>query len=203
MVSRAEHRRITLEKLGAAAVALFEEQGATATIDAIAQRAGVSRRTVFRYIDTKEELAYVQPLLWFDVFDQATQANADQPLSLRLQLGAQAIASYIDADPEIARRAFAVSLQHPALMRGYASIFHRWITRIANEVLLDLNPADDLSARFRARILGSATMGVIDAVTLEWVTGNTQQTFSQLLQQAFVTLEPLWAQLEIQAASQP
>ncbi len=57
MVTRAEHRRTTLLRLSDAAIERFAADGASATIDAIAKQAGMSRRTVFRYVDSKEELA--------------------------------------------------------------------------------------------------------------------------------------------------
>ena len=42
-------------------------------MEAIADKAGVSRRTVFRYVDAKEDLAYIQPVLWLDVFEEGLE----------------------------------------------------------------------------------------------------------------------------------
>lgn len=196
MVSRAEHRRETLLALGDAALDLFEQQGAAATVNEIAARAGVSRRTVFRYVDGKEELAFVHPLLWFDVFDEALVASVDLPIAERLWESSRAIATHIDADPEPPRRAFLVAAKNPALLRGFNAVYQRWVDRIATEILADVSQDHQPTAaeRFRSRIVGSAVMGVVDAVSREWVI-SPENTFAELYDQAFTYIGPLLADL--------
>jgi AcrR family transcriptional regulator len=197
VVSRAQHRRETLLRLGEAAIDLFELQGSGATMTEIADRAGVSRRTVFRYVDGKEELAFVHPLLWFDVFDEALAASADLPLANRLELSSKAISTHIDTDPGPPRRAFLVAAAHPELLKGFSAVYQRWVERIAAEVLSSRQsdvgsqtPAD----RFRARIIGSAVMGVGDAVSREWVVSENK-TFAELYEDGFVYIKPLLSEL--------
>ncbi|MEL6983864.1 MAG: helix-turn-helix domain-containing protein, partial [Actinomycetota bacterium] len=164
MATRAENRRATLLALSEAAIDLFESDGPTVTVDAIAERAGVSRRTVFRHVESKEELAFIHPLLWFDAFDAALAANEQVPVGERLRLASMAIAAEIDADPEPPRRAFLVASVHPGLYRGFQSLYQRWVDRIAEVVaqadaktIAAGGSATDVSADpFRARIVGSA-----------------------------------------------
>ncbi len=165
MVSRAEHRRATLLKLSAATTAAYEELGAVATFDDIAERAGVSRRTVFRYVDTKEDLIYIHPIMWLEVFDEALLGVADRPVRERLLFAAHCISEHIDADPEPVRRAMMVAQTTPEFARGYAAVSHRWIERIAAEIL---GSATDAQSRFRSRVLGAAVMGVVDASLAQW-----------------------------------
>lgn len=214
MVRRAEHRRRTLLALGEAAVDAFETTGPSATIEDIADRAGVSRRTVFRYADAKEELVFVHPVLWLDVFDAGIAelvgtthdtGEGAAPLAERLRAGSSAIAQHIDADPDPPRRAFLVAASHPALFRGYNAIYQRWIERVASEVLRDSEPSSsepvssgpsgsgpsNTGDRLRARIIGSAAMGMVDAVTREWMI-TPDATFTELHDRGFEQLRPLF-----------
>ncbi len=191
MVSRAEHRRDVLSKLSDAAIELFESGGPSTTIDAIAEKAGVSRRTVFRYVDSKEDLAYIQPVLWLDVFEAGLEAVKTEPaLVERLRLASLDIAHYIDADPERPRRAFMVAGLNPELQRGFAGIFQRWVDRVAAEVLADSDP-EDSNNRFRSRIIGSAVMGTVDAVSREWIFSPPTVTFTELYEKGFEFLRPM------------
>lgn len=191
MVSRAEHRRSILSTLSDAAIELFDKDGPSVTIDAIAKKAGVSRRTVFRYIDAKEDLAYIEPVLWFDVFEAGLEAAKDEPdLAERLRMASLDIAHYIDADPDRPRRAFMVAGLNPELSRGFTGIFQRWVDRIAAEVLAAGDP-DDPNHRFRSRIIGSAVMGTVDAVTREWLFSPPEVSFAELYEAGFDYVRPM------------
>lgn len=171
MVTRADHRRATLVQLSRATTAAFEELGPTATIDDIAQRAGVSRRTVFRYVDSKEDLVYLQPSMWLEVFDEAIAEwetnRGEGSMRGRILYAAHRISEHIDTDPEPVRRAMMVALGLPDFSRGHAQVSQRWINRLALEILRDADPGD-AEAVFRSRVLGAAIMGVIDAALGEW-----------------------------------
>lgn len=173
MATRAEHRRTTMLKLSQATTKAYEELGPATTIDDIAARAGVSRRTVFRYVDSKEDLVYIQPTLWLEVFDEALELwraeHGEATVRRRILYAAHHISEHIEADPEPVRRAMAVALQLPDFARGYAMVTQRWIARIASEVAGD---ATDEETVFRSRVLGAAIMGVIDAALNEWVVDN-------------------------------
>jgi AcrR family transcriptional regulator len=199
VATRAEHRRNTLLRLGDAAIEQFDLQGPSATINDIARSAGVSRRTVFRYVEAKEELAFVHPMLWFDVFDAALVEAADERLVDRLRFASRAIAAHIDADPEPPRRAFTVAIANPELLRGFTIVFQRWIDRVAAEVLADSSTPGGPTAeeQFRSRIIGSAVMGVVDAVTREWLM-VPGASFSELYERGLCYIDPL-----LHGAAQP
>lgn len=190
MATRTEHRRATLLQLSDAAIELFAESGTAATFEQIAERAGLSRRTIFRYVERKEELAYVHPLLWLDVFEAALDDAADLSVPDRLRLASRAIALHIDADPEPPRRAFTVVASTPGLARGFTGIFQRWVDRVADETLRDITTPTSQD-RFRARIIGSAVMGMVDAVTREWVASPTTTKFVDLYDDGFTMLAPI------------
>ena len=167
MVTRAEHRRSTLLRLSDAAVELFEERHPDRpTAEEIADRAGVSRRTVFRYVETKEDLAFIRPTLWLEIFDRAVAEVADTPIRDRILHGAHQISLDIDADPEPVRRGLLVASRSPGMAGRYGAVNRRWVERIATEIA---GPEPDADTAFRAHVLGSAVMGVIDAALAEWV----------------------------------
>ena len=193
MPTRAEHRESTLLALSNAAVVEFELSGSKATVDAIADRAGVARRTVFRYVDAKEELAFIHPVLWFDVFDAALETSAHEELVDVLFDASEAIAAHIDADPEPPRRAFHVVASEPDLAPGFNRIFQRWVDRVAAEVLARTESTETLD-RFRSRVIGAAVMGMVDATTREWAFSGNGASFTELHTLGFETIRPLFEQ---------
>ena len=77
---RQEHKRRTQRALQDAALGLFAEQGFDeTTTDEIAEKAGVSPRTFFRYFPTKESVLFVGEYGWFQSF---TKQFLAQPAEL-------------------------------------------------------------------------------------------------------------------------
>lgn len=77
---RREHKLRTERALQQAALSLFAEQGYDeTTTDEIAERAGVSPRTFFRYFPTKESVLFVGEYGWFQSF---TKHFLEQPEEL-------------------------------------------------------------------------------------------------------------------------
>jgi len=77
---RQEHKLQTQRALQQAALSLFAEQGYDeTTTDEIAERAGVSPRTFFRYFPTKESVLFVGEYGWFQSF---TKRFLEQPEEL-------------------------------------------------------------------------------------------------------------------------
>ncbi|MGW4479082.1 TetR/AcrR family transcriptional regulator [Rhodococcus triatomae] len=147
---RERRRRETRSEISDAALALFEERGyAGTTVDDIAQRAGVSQRTVFRYFDTKEAtvLGGVE-----DLAAELTAALVDEmPENLVLQHVEAAhlrlLEEFVDDRPETIRRIRRIRcliLKDPDL-RGAAALMElenvRTLTaRIAEHLSPDVNP---------------------------------------------------------------
>ena len=190
MVSRAEHRERTLLALSAATTDTIERLGPDATIDEIAERAGVARRTVYRWVDTRDDLLFIHPRLWIERFDTAVAPLQDEALRVRIVEGCRAVSDSIDGDPEPVRRAMAVALRHPELMRGYATVNQEWIDRMAAEVAVGRD-GNARAERFRARALGAAIMGVIDAALAEWMASDTPPPLLTLVEEGLDHLAPI------------
>ena len=190
MATRAEHRRSTMLQISAATTEAYEELGQSATFDDVAERAGLSRRTLFRYVDTKDDLLFLHPVLWLDIFDEAIAEVEGQPLRDRVSHAARRISEHIDADPEPVRRAMAVALLDPSAMgRGNAATNARWIARIAAEIRGD---STDPEVTFRASVLGSAIMGVIDAALGQWFVSSSDTSLADLVDRGLDYLAPIF-----------
>lgn len=76
---RDEHKAHTKRALRVAALKLFASQGYdTTTVEEVAEAAGVSARTFFRYFPTKESVLYAHEHLWFQ---SMTEIYLAQPRS--------------------------------------------------------------------------------------------------------------------------
>lgn len=168
---------------------VFEELGPAATFDDVAERAGLSRRTLFRYLETKEELLFIHPMLWLEIFDTAIAEKRHESLRDRTVYAAHKISEYIDSDPEPVRRAMIVATADPAVFaRGNAAANRFWIERIAAEVRCD---ATDNETVFKARVLGAAIMGVIDAAQGAWFVSDGESALVDLVEQGLDYLAPI------------
>jgi len=106
---RERTRRAVRSELIDAAVALFAEHGyENITVDQIAQAAGISRRSFFRYFGSKEALVLGKFDRLGDEFAQALSARpADEPAWEALRRMFDPVIAYV-GDPELGRRAAEV-----------------------------------------------------------------------------------------------
>jgi AcrR family transcriptional regulator len=112
-----ERKKIeTLHRLQEEALRLFDEQGYDATtIEQIAESAGVSASTFYRYFPTKEDVVVqdeYDPLI-VNVFE--SQSEADAPLDALRAVLRVLFAEFTDADIERVRRRVRMIFAVPAL----------------------------------------------------------------------------------------
>lgn len=105
------------DRLEAAAMALYSERGFDhTTVDDIAQRAGVTRRTFFRHFADKREVLFGSGSAEGIAVKIAVQSapNDASPLEV-VAIGLQALAAKLDADGEAAIRRIRVVRASPEL----------------------------------------------------------------------------------------
>lgn len=97
---REKKRRETLERITQTALGLFAANGYEATtLDAIAEAAGISRRTFFHYFRTKEEILAAWQTGLPDAFKSAILAQPDTAPPFEVVCGAHLhLAEHLDAD---------------------------------------------------------------------------------------------------------
>lgn len=135
------NKRATREALEAAAKQLFAERGyANTTVRDIADAAGVTERTFFRYFAGKEELILDEVLAWMPVLQQAIIARpVDEP----------ALVSVLRATGDLLRAQPVAPGRSPLLLFAHG----RPVNRVgAGGAGFMLRIEDGLAAALRARL---------------------------------------------------
>ena len=145
------------------AVRLFGEQGYDATsVEQIAEAAGVSHRTVFRYFPTKESLVTTD-----DVGERLAAACRDQPASLGPVAALRGALRTVLADLDVAAKR-----DRQALVLGVPALWAASLPSVtATKRVLDELVAERLDRPVtdpRVRALAGAVFGVLLSVWLDW-----------------------------------
>src|SRR5215469_17045633 len=152
------------------ALRLFTEKGFDeTTVEQIATAAGVSRRTFFRYFDSKAAVLWHE----FDVEVAAlrsafAQADDDVPLMDAIRQVVVGVNSYHASDvPELRRRMNLIS-SVPALQASAAPHYDAWERAVSAFAAQRLNqPADSLYVL----AIGRTTLAACRAAYDRWVAG--------------------------------
>lgn len=192
---RAEKKAAVREALVVAADKLFEARGFEGTtVDDIAARAGVSRRTYFRYFATKEAIAFPRSADRLAAFDKLLREQGPEVpafvavTNACLQLGGT---HWNDRGQELRRQ--QVIDASPTLMAGELEIFSLWEAAIAQRA----TPKNaTMKQRRRAKIFAGATVGVVRAVLQEWFRSQGRKNIVTLGREAFGLLADGFADLD-------
>ncbi|GAB3267309.1 mycofactocin system transcriptional regulator [Kineosporia babensis] len=157
--------RHNLERI---ALELFAEQGFDATtVEQIAEQAGVSRRTFFRYFDTKADV------LWSDFDAEVASlhrllaaAPADQPLTEAIRQAVLTANHYGVADVASLRTRMQVIAGVPAIQASSTAHYDNWAGALAAFAAQRLGQQpDDLIPQ----AIGFSALGVCRAAFDQWV----------------------------------
>lgn len=166
LTGRERNKARCRDALVEAASRLFSERGfAQTTVDDIAAAADVSRRTFFRYFETKEAIALPEHPDRLMRFRRLLAEAPEAPPFERVRSALIAIAAeYERARPTILAEQRVVSAA-PALVARELEWDREWEAAMT-ETLTD--GARSKAARRDARLLAGATMGVVRAALREW-----------------------------------
>ena len=130
---REEKRDATRRAITTAALDLFEQYGYEATtMDEIAAHAGVSRRTLFRYVDGKDDLLFAHDSGWVAAFERGVEQHEGQPLEVVLRGASRVVCAHISDDPEPVLRAMALFAETPSVWGRTALLDRAWSTLVAD-----------------------------------------------------------------------
>ena len=143
------NKRATREALDAAAKQLFAERGyANTTVRDIADAAGVTERTFFRYFAGKEELILDEVLGWMPVLQQAILARpADEPPLVAVL---RATGDLLRAQPTASEGSPLLLFAHGRPVNGVGAGGAAFLLRIE----------DGLAAAVQTRLAGAADADV-------------------------------------------
>jgi AcrR family transcriptional regulator len=186
--TRVQNKARTRVALATAAVRLFRERGYTqTTVEDIAEAAGSSPSTFFRYFGTKEDVLFLNIREIMDDFRDFVSAPVpDLKRWDQIKTGMHlSIRRLSDPDPEIRNVSLMSWLSEPAISARYSQFSREMEGIIAAALAQDrgTNPDLDLGAQLAAR---SATAVYMSTFHLHVHTGRDM---SELLAQAFGLLE--------------
>ncbi len=184
---RERKQRLARAEIAEAAVGVLLARGYDdATIDDMAQAAGISRRTFFRYFATKEGVV----LFTFDSFGAALlEAVVGQPpgeaplVALRRAMVSET--GPFTRDPARMRRLVLLTLHTPVLRAHFLDKQEHWREQLSLEVARRMRGS--ASSPMFPRLVAAVAMGAMDAAVSVWAE-HEGMDLSRLVDEAFDTL---------------
>ncbi|GAA1871073.1 TetR family transcriptional regulator [Pseudonocardia ailaonensis] len=177
-------RRTVRDDIAAAAMALFEEQGfESTTMDEIAARAGVSRRSLFRYFGTKEDIVLRSLTATGEIVAELLRARpaAEGPWEALQAVADEMVAEDTWSD----ERELAVGrtcLSTPSLRARRSEKHQSWSELLVP--LLARRPASAPVGEVAATAILAAGMACLDIATDRWVDGGATTPLPELFAEA-------------------
>jgi AcrR family transcriptional regulator len=178
-------------RIAAAARELFATNGyERTTVDAIAERAGVARRTFFRYFRSKDDAILPDHERVFASIETHLSAATDLPPVRALCSGARVVfRSYVD-DPVVSLQRYRLTRSVPALraretasVNEYFRLFRRFLSgRFAAE---PTPPPGHPDGSLRADVIAGAVVAAHNQVLREWLKSGCQGDPMPALDAAF------------------
>lgn len=178
--NRADVARLALE--------LFDRHGFDqVTVDDIAEAAGISRRTFFRYFDTKEDAVLPDEHERLEQLRAAlADRPADEPLIISLRHATLALLGddRFDRDEAVAR--FRIVMGTPSVHARSLELQTRWESEIRSVIAehLGVDPERDVAAR----VLAASTVASFRAAAEVWMVTGGRRDLVDLLEEAYDVL---------------
>ena len=180
-VQRQTRQHRTREALIGASLQLFTERGYEAvTMEQVAERAGVSRRTAFRYFPSKESLVFPRQEERLAEFEALLAGCSTLP---QVRAAFLRLAEAYAANPAEILAQHRIVGTRPELLARDFQMDQRW-----EEVVV--RALSELPGR-RARFHAAALVGLARAVLREWCEGGATEDLKTLAEEALSTLGEL------------
>ncbi|WP_427019438.1 TetR/AcrR family transcriptional regulator (plasmid) [Pseudarthrobacter sp. P1] len=165
---RLQTRAVVRSLLAQTAMVLFAEKGySETTVDEVAAAAGVSRRTLFNYFRTKEELALSGLSEQGEVIAiRLAQRPANEDVWVSLRYAFQVL-DEIEATPQHRLEITLMLFDNEALRAGHAEKQARWTDLLAP--LIESKIPDSADKTFEARVVVGTAITCLQAATEEWL----------------------------------
>lgn len=175
-----------------AALALFADQGFDATsMEQVADAARVSRRTVYRYFPTKDDLVFESPRKWLAVLNRTLDTRRlDEPTRDLLQRAVRDVARFIESDRETVLAGFSILTASPSLMERHGRSDAEWTARYLE--LLAPDVADQPNGVLQATTAAMALVAATNALVAVWATTQPDSDLIAMTETMFDQLDSLW-----------
>jgi AcrR family transcriptional regulator len=168
-----------------AATQLFLSQGFDAsTMDQVAEAAGVSRRTLFRYFPSKVDLVFPEHDRRLSDFEVELARDPDAPAITRVQRALLTVVDDCQAGSEQLLQQAQIVAGNPGLLAAELELDSQWEAAMARTLAQDTDPT-------QARLMAGALSGLTRATLREWLASGTTIALRALAQHAQSLLIPL------------
>ena len=184
---RIEKKRQTRERIARAAMQLFSEGGyEETTVDEIAEKAGVSRRTLFRYFPAKELIVSSYQELYVQKFRDALMVEQDPLPLVRIRAAFRQVAEeVVNNAPEMLLHRSIVE-NSPALL-AHDMALDRDIERAVVECLAEAK--GERAPSYTTRVTAAALFGGFLVAFQTWRDSDGQKDLVRLGLKAFRQIE--------------
>jgi AcrR family transcriptional regulator len=182
-------RQAAQEEIEAVALALFLERGFVATtVDDVALAAGVSRRTIFRYFESKEDLVLASMRATGHRLADALRAvPADQSAWEATTNVLLDLAAELDRDAARGRPRGRLLLDTPQLQAALSLKQLQWRALLTDAALPRLT-GPPASRRLRTEALVASALACLDVAATAWTRADQGPTITSRLRTAFQAL---------------
>jgi AcrR family transcriptional regulator len=193
---RERTRRAVQKEITEAAQRLFVEDGyEQTTIDDIAEAVGMSRRSVFRYFASKEDIVVGKFDFVADaMLDELRARPAEEPVWESLRRVFDLLVGYVDAPgrQEVADPMQRIVFATPGLLASYLEKLHR-MEDAAETAVRERAKANGRRSRADdpiPRAIVGAAFGCLVAAQHAWLAGGTKTTFAETIDRAMAAIAP-------------
>lgn len=179
------------EVLVEAAFQLFMEHGfEQTTVDDIVARAGVGRRSFFRYFPSKEDVVFPEHERCLGEMSAFLATNTDgEPLDVVCDAARLVMRMYA-ANPEFSVQRYRLTREVPSL-RGYElSVVHRYERTLAH--YLRQRYAGDPNGALRAEVQAAAVVAAHNNGLRTWLRGGGHGDAAEAVDQALAFVRQTW-----------
>lgn len=181
------------DRLRQAAFELFTERGFDdVTVEEIAERAEVSKSTLFRYFETKEDLLLVDARMHRDALMGAlAERPTDEPVLTSLRAALQSLAADYQSDRARAIERTRIIAGSPALAARSLDRQAAWEGGLTEVILPRIAGRPD--AETRAAVLAASIIAVVRVATRRWIDSSDD---SEMIDHVLAALDLLIDELE-------
>ncbi len=187
---RGRTRRVVRGEIGAAAMRLFLERGFDGTtMEQIADEAGISRRSLFRYFGTKEDIVLGHLVETGEAVRDALEARpAEEPPWDALRAAFESIIQEPGYSPEKNLKISKMLYATPSLRAGRLEKRLRWQELLTPNVQMRLGVAGGVAGGDasdpRARAIVACALTCLDVASEIWTRGDGKKDPARLFDQA-------------------